>query len=360
MTLLRAWTGELEQARNDLAKLGQECLINGEEGELIFVAFQLVLVDIWLGRLDSAASTANETIERAAQLGGDFPLFIALTLRGAVAAYVGRLDDALRDVNGAMAAAQRCGSMRLAEWPVTLAGFIEVSRGDYRAAFNALEPLLPVAQSFPDASEIIASSFVPDLVEAMLSLGRFDDAEPLIESLERNGRRLDRAWTLAVGLRSRAMLQAGRGDVASAVTTAELALTQHQRLSMPFEQARTQLLLARLQRRHRHRDAAAASLQEALLTFERLGATVWVQQAKAEHARGVSGRQGGQGLTATEERVAELAASGITNRDIAGALFVSSKTVEVNLSRIYRKLGIRSRAELYQALQAWRAELDMS
>jgi DNA-binding CsgD family transcriptional regulator len=360
MTLLRAWTGELEQARNDLAQLGQQCLINGEEGELIFVAFQLVLVDIWLGRLDSAASTAHETIERAAQLGGDFPLFIALTLRGAVAAYVGRLDDALRDVDGAMAAAHRCGSMRLAEWPVTLSGFIEVSRGDYQAAFNALEPLLPVAQSFPDASEIIASSFVPDLVEAMLSLGRFEDAEPLVESLERNGRRLDRAWTLAVGLRCRAMLQAEQGDVAGAITTAELALTEHQRLPMPFEQARTQLLLGRLQRRQRHRAAAAASLQEALQTFERLGATVWVEHAKAEQARGVSGRRRGQGLTATEERVAELAASGMTNRDIAGALFVSSKTVEVNLSRIYRKLGIRSRAELYQALQAWRSELDMS
>jgi DNA-binding CsgD family transcriptional regulator len=87
---------------------------------------------------------------------------------------------------------------------------------------------------------------------------------------------------------------------------------------------------------------------------------VWADRAEAELARGVSGRRRGQGLTATEERVAELAASGMINRDIAAALFVSPKTVEVNLSRIYRKLNIRSRAELYQALQSWKSETDVS
>ncbi|OBI67818.1 AAA family ATPase [Mycobacterium sp. E796] len=359
MTLLRAWTGELEQARADLAELGQQCLVLGEEAELIFVAFHLVLVDIWLGRLDSAASIADETMERAAQLGGDLPLFIALTLRAAVAAYVGRLDDAHRDLGEAIAAGQRCGSTRLAEWPPTLAGFAEVSRGDYRAALNALEPLIPMVQSFPETSEIISSSFVPEAVEAMIGLGRFEDAEPLIEALERNGRRLDRAWTLAVGMRSRAMLQAAQGDVAAAAATAELAMAEHERLAMPFERARTQLLLGQLQRRQRRRDATP-TLREALRTFQQLGTTVWAARAEAELARRASGRRREQGLTATEERVAELAASGMINRDIAAALFVSPKTVEVTLSRVYRKLNIRSRAELYQALQVWRSESDMS
>jgi DNA-binding CsgD family transcriptional regulator len=352
MTLLRAWTGELEEARADLADLGQQSLAIGEEAELIFVGFHLVLIDIWLGRLESAASTAEATMERASQLGGDFPLFIALTLRAAAAAYVGRLDDAGRDLGEAIAAGQRCGSMRLAEWPATLAGFVGVSCGDYRAALGALEPLLPMVQIFPESGEIISSSFVPEAIEAMIGLGRFDDAEPLVEALERNGRRLDRAWTLAVGMRSRAMLQAGRGDVTGALATAELAMAEHQRLPMPFERARTQLLLGQLQRRQRRRDAATASLDEALRTFRGIGATVWADRAEAELARVVSGRRRSQGLTATEERVAESAASGMTNRDIAAALFVSPKTVEVTLSRVYRKLGIRSRTELHQALQA--------
>jgi DNA-binding CsgD family transcriptional regulator len=352
MSLLRAWTGELGKAREELAEVEQQCLALGEEAELMFIGFHLVLIDIWRGNLASAAVIADATMERATQLSGDFPLFIALTLRAAVAAYAGRLGDARHDLSQAIAAAQRCGSRRLAEWPATLAGFVEVSSGDYQAALSALEPLLPVVELFPEASEIISSSFVPEAVEAMIGLGRLDDAERLVEALERNGRRLDRAWTLAVGMRCRAMLQAARGDVAAATTSVELALAEHQRLPMPFERARTQLLSGQLQRRQRRRDAASAALREARDIFEQLGTAVWAERAKTELARGVSVRGSATGLTATEERVAELAVAGMTNRDIAAAVFVSPKTVEVNLSRIYRKLSIRSRAELHQALQA--------
>jgi DNA-binding CsgD family transcriptional regulator len=281
-------------------------------------------------------------------------MFIGLTLRAAVAAHVGRLGDARSDLSQAIAAAQRCGSRRLAEWPATIAGFVEVSSGDYQAALCALEPLLPMVELFPEASEIISSSFVPEAVQAMVGLGRLDDAEPLVEALERNGRRLDRAWTLAVGMRCRAMLQAAHGDVTGAMTSVELALAEHQRLAMPFERARAQLLSGQLQRRQRRRDAAGAALREARDTFAKLGTTVWAERAETELARGLSIRGRDPGLTATEERVADLAVSGLTNRDIAAAIFVSHKTVEVNLSRVYRKLSIRSRAELYQALQAWK------
>ncbi|WP_231639741.1 AAA family ATPase [Mycobacterium sp. Marseille-P9652] len=350
MTLLRAWTGDLERAREELDKLGQQCLVRGEEGELIFVGFHLVLVDIWLGRFGSAARSADMTMELALQLGGDFPLFIALTVRGAVAAYAGRLDDARHDLQEAIAAGRRCGSTRLAEWPATLAGFVEVSSGDHPAAMSALEPLLPMVRMFPEAAEIISWSFVPEAVEAMIGLGRLEEAEPLVDALERNGRRRDRAWALAVGLRCRAMLQAAHGDFAAAAASAERAVIQHDRVPMPFERARTQLLLGQLQRRLRRREAAAATLLESRQTFQRLGAAVWAQRAEAAFARYASRRE--DGLTATEERVAELAVSGMTNRDIGAALFISPKTVEVNLSRVYRKLNIRSRAELYRALHA--------
>jgi DNA-binding NarL/FixJ family response regulator len=83
---------------------------------------------------------------------------------------------------------------------------------------------------------------------------------------------------------------------------------------------------------------------------------LWADRAKAELARGVSGGRHSHGLTATEEHVAELAAAGMTNRSIAAALFISPKTVEVNLSRIYRKLNIGSRTQLYRALDALKLE----
>jgi ATP/maltotriose-dependent transcriptional regulator MalT len=352
LTLLRAWTGDLDVAREAMTAISQECVSVGAENELIFTAFHLALIDIWRGDLAGAAFTADQTIERASQLGGDFPMFIALTLRAAVSAYTGRVDETRRDLDDAIAAAQRCSSARLGEWPITLRAFLEVSCGNYQAALDSVAPLLPMTQAFPDATEIIAASYLPEAVEALIGLGRHDDAEPLVDTLERNGRRLDRAWMLAMALRCRAMLLAARGELTTATVVAERAMTEHQRLPMPFEQARTQLLLGQLQRRQRQREAGAATLREALQTFESLGTAVWAERAKNELARGMSGKRSGATLTIAEQRVAELAVSGMKNRDIAAALFISPKTVEVNLSRVYRKLKIRSRMELYRVLES--------
>jgi DNA-binding CsgD family transcriptional regulator len=352
MALLRAWTGDLDPARKVLEAAGQRCIAMGQEGELVFIAFSRALVDIWRGDLQSIAIAADETIERASQLGGDFPMFIALTIRGAAAAYAGRVQDARNDLDEAVAVARRCGSMRMGEWPSTLRAFLEVSCGNYQAALDAVAPLLPMAQAYPDATEIIAASYLPEAVEAMVGVGRLDDAEPLIDTLERNGRRLDRPWMLATALRCRAMLLAARGDFSAATGVAELALTEHGRLPMPLEEARTQLVLGQLQRRQRRRDAGTATLRQAWQTFDRLGSQVWAERAKVELARGTPGKKRSEGLTPAERRVAELAVSGMTNRDIAAALFISPKTVEVNLSRIYRKLKVRSRLELYRAWES--------
>jgi DNA-binding NarL/FixJ family response regulator len=120
---------------------------------------------------------------------------------------------------------------------------------------------------------------------------------------------------------------------------------EHQRVPMPFELARTQLLAGQLQRRQKQREVASATLREALSVFESLGTTLWAERARAELNR-ASGARARAELTASERRVAELAATGVTNREMAAALFISPKTVEATLSRIYRKLNIRSRAEL--------------
>jgi len=125
-----------------------------------------------------------------------------------------------------------------------------------------------------------------------------------------------------------------------------LALAAHDHLPLPYDKARTLLVLAQLQRRRHERRAAKASLEEAAELFEDVGATRWAATARAECERlglrpGPSDR-----LTPSEERVASLAAAGMTNREVAARLLVSPKTVEANLSRAYRKLGVHSRAEL--------------
>lgn len=343
--LLLAWTGQLDAAAEAIAAIEKRCIDRGEESELIFVGFHSVLLQVWRGDLAEAELVAGDSMERALQLGGDLPLFIALTNRAMVGAYAGRADQVRRDTAEAMAASQRCDSHRLAEWPITNLGFLELSLGNYEATLLTLAPLLSMHDRMPQSTEIIAASFIPDAAEAMIALDRLDDAERIINALESNGRRLDRAWMLAVGARCRSMLLAARGDVEGAVESCERALSEHQRLPMPFELARTQLIVGQLQRRQRHREAASATLREALSTFEELGTPLWADRARAELKRATGTRTRAE-LTASEQRVAELAATGVTNREMAAALFISSKTVEANLSRIYRKLNIRSRAEL--------------
>jgi DNA-binding NarL/FixJ family response regulator len=142
------------------------------------------------------------------------------------------------------------------------------------------------------------------------------------------------------------MWLAAEGDVNAASSMAEQAIREHDRLPMPFERARTQLLLGQLQRRQRQKISATTTLNEALRTFSDLGAPLWAERARAELARTKVAPTRDHMLTPSELRVAELAASGMTNRDVAAALFISPKTVEANLARIYRKLSINSRAEL--------------
>jgi DNA-binding CsgD family transcriptional regulator len=343
--LLLAWTGDLEAAAEAMAAIRRRCTDRGEESELIFLGFHSALLQVWRGHLAEAELVAEDTMERALQLNGDLPLFIALTIRAMVGAYAGRVDDVRRDTAEALAAAQRCDSHRLAEWPVTNLGFLEVTLGNYEAALRTLSPLIAMHERMPRSTEIIAASFIPDAAEALIALDRVDEGERIIDALERNGHRLDRAWMLAVGARCRAMLLAARGDIDAASQVAERALSEHRRLPMPFELARTQLLAGQIQRRLRQRDTASATLREALATFENLGTPLWADRTRAELNR-ASGLRTHAELTASEQRVAELAATGVTNREMAAALFISPKTVEANLSRIYRKLNIRSRAEL--------------
>ena len=109
--------------------------------------------------------------------------------------------------------------------------------------------------------------------------------------------------------------------------------------------------MGRLQRRRRRRRAAGESLERAREIFERLGASLWVRGCEAELGRLGRRRSADRDeLTASERRVAELAASGRTNREVGAELFISPKTVEANLARVYRKLEIHSRAELGQRM----------
>ena len=284
-------------------------------------------------------------MERAEQLGGDDVLIIPMTVRAAVAAYAGREDAARADARWVLTAMRNRSSSHIADWPGMTLCFLEESLGNHREALEALDPAF-LADRMPCTEQMYAWH-LPDVIEAMVGVGRLDDAETLTRALEQNGARHDRAWMKSVGARCRAMLLAARGDVTAAEETAHRALAEHESLPMPFERARTQLILGQLQRRLRQKNTAATNLAEARQVFEQLGTPLWARRAEAELARTVvAPSEDLSRLTPSEQRVAEMAASGATNKDIAAAMFISAKTVEHNLTKIYRKLQISSRAEL--------------
>jgi DNA-binding NarL/FixJ family response regulator len=340
-----AWAGRLDEAREHVRALRRQCTDRGADTDLLFVAVWETLIDVWRGEFAAAARTAADAVERAEQIGGDHSLVIALTVRGLVHAYTGREQKARDDAQAAIEAADRFGAPLLTDWPRITLGFLDVSVGDYEQALVDLRPLIAGFDRLRSL-EIIKAAFIPDAVEAMAALGRLEEAEPMVAALERDGRRLDRTWMLAVGARCRAMLWAADGDVDAAENALRQAMAEHERLPMPFERARTQLLLGQLLRRKRQKQAAAAALSDAMGVFQELGTPLWAERARAELERTKVSPARDLELTPSEQRVAELAASGMTNRDVAAKLFVSTKTVEANLTQIYRKLGIRSRAEL--------------
>jgi DNA-binding CsgD family transcriptional regulator len=185
----------------------------------------------------------------------------------------------------------------------------------------------------------------PEHVEALLQVGRIDDAAKLTDDWETAARRLDRQRVLAQATRCRGVIAAARGDIAAAVGILEEAVVRHRDVGDAFGGARAQLALGVNRRRARQKRSARAALEAALAGFEALGAAYWAAAARSELAR-VGGRTRSSGLSPSELSVAALVAEGRTNREIASSLFLGERTVASHLTHIYSKLGIRSRTEL--------------
>jgi DNA-binding NarL/FixJ family response regulator len=132
-----------------------------------------------------------------------------------------------------------------------------------------------------------------------------------------------------------------------AMAALDAAADAYAELGLEFDAARTRLALGAALRRRRRWGAAREALDTAAEAFDAMASPGWAERARLELDRVGARRPAPRGeLTATERRVAELAASGRANKEIARALAVSVHTVEVHLSRAYAKLGVRSRGQL--------------
>jgi DNA-binding CsgD family transcriptional regulator len=301
----------------------------------------------------------------------------ALAVLATIEAGLG-MDDACREHAARALRLGRAGGLRIVEARAEHAlGLLELGAGHPEAAVAHLRVTEEFALGHGLGSPVLLD-WAGDLVEAHVRTGAPDRARRAVAVLEREAAAPGRPAARATALRCTGLLRdddGGRdqdgGDAAGAAFVE--ALRWHERAGQPFEEARTRLCLGEHLRRRRRLVDAREALAEARRAFARLGATAWVRRAEAElraagtragHRRpevGSGGADGGPAgaagrrpaplrLTPQELQVALVVAGGATNAEAAAQLFLSPKTIEYHLSNAYRKLGIRSRAELVRAV----------
>jgi DNA-binding CsgD family transcriptional regulator len=297
------------------------------------------------GRFTAAAELTAEAIERAEEIGSAGGNPWDLGFHGVALAMLGRLDEAEAAARQVVSKAAADPGVDLDELPALLAlGVAALARGRFDDAVTHLR-LLERAKRAAGIREPRICAHASDLVEALVGAGELAEAAEVVARFEEEAATSAGQWSLAASARCRALLLAADGDLDAALDATQRSLALCDGLPMPFERARTLFVTGQIHRRRREKRLAREALSLALDLFIELRTPVWAEHTRAELAR-VPGRQAPAGLTPTEETIARLAGAGLTNREIADRAFLSPKTVEVNLTRIYRKLGVRSRAAL--------------
>lgn len=306
----------------------------------------LAMVEFDIGRWDRAGALAVEALESATVSGREATEVLALSALAMTRGGLGAVAEARELGASALDLANRIG--RGGRMPRGVMGLLELSIGDAAAAWRWLEPaiarLLPLGILQPAPQ-------VTDGAEALAALGRLDEAEQLVDATEPNARRLGTGWAIAMTLRAKAAVVAAREDLPGAELLLVEAVSIGRSSGRPIDFGRSLLALGSIRRRLHRKREAADTLAEALAIFENLQAPVWADRARQEAGR-IGGRGGspredaGWGLSSTERVIVSLVRVGKTNREVGEALHLSPKTVEWNLTRIYRKLNVRSRTEL--------------
>jgi DNA-binding CsgD family transcriptional regulator len=346
---------ELTPARSLLEEAESNAAARGDEGTRAHVLFHLTLLEWFAGQWKRALECATAGLELAEQLGDEQLRGMILNVRATVDVSLGDVERARSEAEEALAISRAVSDVVFPVWDLAALGHLELSLGNLQAAGRYLRPLPArlISLGWNDPTD----QLWPDTIETLIGLGDLEEARSCLEHFAERAQRLRGPWALATAARCRGLLAAAEGDLPEAFASFERALAEHERAETPFERGRTLLALGSVRRRAKQRRGARDAVEEALAIFVELGARLWVERARAELGR-VSGRRAiPKKLTETEERVAGLAARGLSNKEIAAALFVTVHTVEAHLVHVYRKLGVRSRGELaHRLVEAARAK----
>ncbi len=331
----------------------EELAMAEERGlEVIEVIARAHLAETQLRAGDWAAALANARLahEHARQAADDQIVVGTAYALGMIEALLGDLVAARARASSTLAAAEATGDFWHTMFSRSVLGLAALTERDHEVTVDVLTP----AWSAITESELGDLSVFPVghvLGEALVAIDRLDEAVAVVEALRVCPAR-ERPWCRAMAGRVDALVASARGDHAAAREHVAAALAAHAELPEPFEHARTVYILGRVERRARSWGTARAALVDALGRFDQLGAALWAEHVAADIAA-LPGRRpvSDRGLTAREREIAELVASGLSNKEVAARLFVSVRTVEANLSKLYAKLGVRTRTELANVIR---------
>ncbi len=378
----RAVTGSIEDAIGPLRAASAAGDGTDDPRRLVWASH----ADTWLGDLDRTLARQSRAIELARAHGAFATLAVALTRRGALLAWLGRVNDAWGDGEEALRLTEEAGlensagqahavlaavsalrgdaeacraeaasalalASRRSLTPVwETAHFalaeLELGRGEHEAALTRLVPLAADgAGSW--RSPLACWALVAPLAHAAGRAGRPAVAAQAVERLERWAAATGADWAVPMALRCRGLLS----DGAEAVALFERSLRREGGAPAAGTSARTQLALGEALRRAGRRSDARVHLRAALATFEGLGIALWSARARDElRATGETIRTRDPGaaaaLTPQERRIARFVAQGASNKEVASQLFLSPKTVEYHLGKVFQKLGVGSRSDL--------------
>ena len=329
--------GEIHRPRAQLEQLEARASARGHEATRANLLWSLSLLEWVAGRWELALDHASAAQEYVGPHTGWTGRVKAL-----VEADLGLVEEARASAAAGLAHARAFSNEIFVLIILGVLGRLELALGHLEEAGEYLRevPGRLLAGGARDPTLTVWS----DAIETLVTLGEVDLARAYLEQYELNAQRLGSSWAPASSTRCRGLLLLAEGDTSAAQTAFERSLMDAG--AFPLERGRALLSLGAVRRQAQEKKAAREALEQALAIFEELGARLWADKVRAELRR-ISGRApASDELTETERRVAELAAQGRTNKEIAAQLFMGVSTAEAHLSRVYRKLAIRSRTEL--------------
>jgi len=336
-------TDELDRSRAMLEGMETAAVERGDEHTRQFAVMQLIIVEWYAGRWQQALEYAAVARELAEQTQEPQYGAVIRRLSSTVEADVGLVEQARRSAEEGLRLARSISDEINTIGNLAALGHLELVLGDLRAAGGYLRDL-PERQLRTGHRSTRGSPW-SDAIETLIGLGELEQARAYLSRFQEIATASNRCARVGAA-RCAGLLAAAEGDTAASLQAFERALAADEPPMYPFERGRTLLALGAVRRQALQRRAARETLEQALRMFEELGARPWAEKARHELGR-ISGRRApSEELTDAERRIAELAAQGRHNKEIAARLFIGVGTVEAHLSRVYRKLGVRSRTEL--------------